>query len=77
LEGTDDGLKALESYRKEWDEKKATYRDHPYHDWASNGADAFRTGAVCHPFTKILFQQIGGDGGILVPRTAPSAKGWT
>ncbi len=64
----DDGLKTLESYRKEWDEKKATYRDKPYHDWASNGADAFRTGAQVHPFTRMMFTQIGGDGGILVPK---------
>lgn len=78
LELCDDGLKAMESYRKEWDEKKATYRDRPYHDWASNGADAFRTGAQVHPFTRIMFNQIGGDGGILVPKTeGPNPKGWT
>ena len=80
----DDGLKTLESYRKEWDEKKATYRDVPYHDWASNGADAFRTGGQVHKFTKMMFTQIGGDGGVLVPREGsvgtggmPSPKGWT
>jgi hypothetical protein len=86
LEKCDQGLKTLESYRKEWDEKKATYRDTPYHDWASNGADAFRTGAQVHKFTKVMFQQIGGDGGVLVPRegltgiggsSGPSPKGWT
>jgi len=77
LEECDEGLKALESYRKEWDEKKANYRDRPYHDWASNGADAFRTGAQVHPFTKIMFKQIGNDGGILVPKTEPNPKGWT
>ena len=78
LESCDDGLKALESYRKEWDEKKANYRDKPYHDWASNGADAFRTGAQVHPFTKIMFTQVGGDGGILVPKGGmPSPRGWT
>jgi hypothetical protein len=77
LEECDEGLKALESYRKEWDEKKANYRDRPYHDWASNGADAFRTGAQVHPFTKIMFKQVGNDGGILVPKTEPNPKGWT
>jgi hypothetical protein len=75
LELCDDGLKKLESYRKEWDEKKATYRNKPYHDQASNGADAFRTGATVHKFTRIMFRQIGGDGGVLVPRNAePSEK---
>lgn len=33
--------KALKNYRKEWDEDRATFRDKPYHNWASNGASAF------------------------------------
>lgn len=37
-----DGLLALESYRYEWDEKRGCYKDKPLHDWASDGADAFR-----------------------------------
>jgi hypothetical protein len=37
-----DGLAALEAYRKEWDEKLGTFKEQPLHDWASNGADAFR-----------------------------------
>ena len=37
------GLNALKSYRKQYDEKRKTYLDMPYHDWSSNGADAFRT----------------------------------
>jgi hypothetical protein len=37
------GLKALRNYRKEWDEDRATFRDRPFHNWASHGADAFRT----------------------------------
>jgi hypothetical protein len=74
----DKGIKGLESYRKEWDEKKATYRDRPYHDWASNPADAFRTGAVAHPLTMVMFTQIGNDGGHLVPTgVAPNPRGWT
>lgn len=74
----DQGLKCMESYRKEWDEKKATYRNTPYHDWASNGADAFRTGSQVHPFTKVMFRQVGGDGGILVPTgQSPNPRGWS
>lgn len=38
-----DGLAALKSYRKQYDEKRKTYLNTPYHDWASNGADAFAT----------------------------------
>ena len=29
-----EGLKALSSYRKEWDEERGTWRDKPRHDWA-------------------------------------------
>ena len=38
----DRGLKSLRNYRKEWDEDRATFRDRPFHNWASHGADAFR-----------------------------------
>ena len=38
-----EGLKALRSYRKEWDEEKGIWCDKPRHDWASDGTDAFRT----------------------------------
>ena len=37
-----DGIKALKNYRKEFDEKRNTYKDTALHDWASHGADAFR-----------------------------------
>lgn len=36
------GLECLKNYHKEYDDKNKVYRDHPLHDWASNGADAFR-----------------------------------
>lgn len=38
-----DGLNALKNYRKQYDDKKKTYLNTPYHDWSSNAADAFRT----------------------------------
>jgi len=38
----DCGLKALRNYRKDWDEDRATFRDKPFHNWASHGADSFR-----------------------------------
>ena len=40
------GIKCLESYRKEWNDKLGCFRDKPLHDWASDGADAFRYLAV-------------------------------
>jgi len=39
-----DGLiRALKSYRKEWDEKRGCYKNRPLHDWASNPFDALAT----------------------------------
>lgn len=37
------GLSRLKRYRKEWDDRRGVWRDHPYHGPESNGADAFRT----------------------------------
>lgn len=39
---TERGVKCLEAYRKEWNDKLGCYRDNPLHDWASHGADGFR-----------------------------------
>jgi hypothetical protein len=38
----EEGIKALENYRKEWNDKLGCWRDKPLHDWASHGGDAFR-----------------------------------
>jgi hypothetical protein len=40
--GCYDGLKALKSYKREFDDEKKSFRDKPLHDWASNFADSFR-----------------------------------
>src|SRR6266850_4307611 len=40
------GISALSSYKKQKDELRGVYSKHPVHDWASHGADAFRTGAT-------------------------------
>jgi hypothetical protein len=37
------GLKALDNYKKEWDDRHACWRSQPLHNFASHGADAFRT----------------------------------
>ncbi len=41
-----DGISALNSYTKHYDEKLKTFVDRPLHNWASHGADAFRYLAV-------------------------------
>ena len=37
-----DGLEALRLYRKDWDDGRQAFRDHPRHDWTSHAADALR-----------------------------------
>lgn len=48
----DDGIKCLDNYRKEWDKNLAEYKKNPLHNWASNGADSLRCGAV--GFTDVV-----------------------
>ncbi len=42
------GLSTLRMYRRRWNANANRFDDTPYHDWASNGADAFRTLARGH-----------------------------
>lgn len=37
-----EGIRALRHYQWTWDDKHQTFRRTPLHNWASNGADAFR-----------------------------------
>lgn len=57
------GINALKNYRKKWDEKNKVFQNTPLHDWASHGADSFRTFAVGYrkPYTP---QSDPGTGGI-------------
>jgi phage terminase large subunit len=60
------GIDALRSYRREWDDKLRNYRDKPYHDWASDPADAFRTFAMGRPQERDLndneeWPELGGN----------------
>jgi hypothetical protein len=43
-----EGLKALRSYRRDWNESTSTWSDKPRHDWASHGSDAFRALAMSY-----------------------------
>ncbi|MGC1550524.1 MAG: DNA packaging protein [Rhodanobacter sp.] len=47
------GISSLQSYRKAWNEKLDVWHDYPLHDWASNGADAFRQFAQGHPMNGV------------------------
>lgn len=37
-----DGIEALRAYQREYDEKLQVFKQKPLHNWASDGADAFR-----------------------------------
>lgn len=40
------GLNALRNYERKWDSKNKIFSSRPLHNWASHGADAFRTMAM-------------------------------
>lgn len=58
-EGCERGISALTEYSKKWDEKNKVFAAHPDHNWASHGADAFRTMAVLHPGRAALAKPPG------------------
>lgn len=41
-----EGIKALDNYRKSWDDKLGVWKNEPVGDWASHPADAYMTGAM-------------------------------
>jgi phage terminase large subunit len=51
-EGMARGLDCLRMYRSEYDDKNMTLRTRPLHDWASHGADAFRTAVMGLPLIE-------------------------
>ena len=42
-ESCEDGIKALDNYKKQWNDKTGCWNSSALHNWASHGADAFRT----------------------------------
>lgn len=50
---TEKGRNALVSYHYTWDDKRKAFSDEPYHDWASNGADAWMQLGVGHKFSPV------------------------
>ena len=41
-ERCENGIKALENYRRAWDEKNGCYKEGAVHDWSSDASDSFR-----------------------------------
>ena len=46
IDYTERGVKGLENYRKQWNDKLAIWKADPVHDWASHIADALQQGAL-------------------------------
>ena len=67
------GINALKNYKKDWDEKNKVFRNNPKHDWASHGADAFRTFAVTYS-TEGIFVQRSDHGGVKPYAGAPGSS---
>jgi hypothetical protein len=67
-ENCKDGIKSLKNYRKEFDEKRNTYKDTALHDWASHGADAFRYFALA--WTEHLSKDV-------IPRSNGTSNEWS
>jgi hypothetical protein len=40
------GIQCLDNFRKEWDEKRGTWRSQYYHNWASHGSKALMSGVM-------------------------------
>lgn len=51
-EKTDEGIKHLESYRKQWNDRLGTWKDAPLRDEHTHGADAFQTLALGYDTTS-------------------------
>jgi len=59
----DEGIRALEAYRRQWNETRNMYDDEPYHDWTSHYADALALmpKALEHLKNAMIQFQSGGE----------------
>ena len=78
------GLNGLKNYTKVYDDERKTYLNEPYHNWASNPADAFRTLGIMQKyefsvtkqayFPKDETRQVGWQGGSYTPEWAQTPE---
>lgn len=74
------GISALEQYRREWDDDKKTFKANEVHDWSSHLADAFRYLAMAwqeipEPAVKEPAHIMHTTGDILAPKLNMRSKG--
>jgi phage terminase large subunit len=63
------GIMCLENYKANYDEQKKKLGNRPEHDWASHGADAYRTFGVGYEEKKPAIK-------IRLPQYGQQAQGW-
>jgi hypothetical protein len=63
----EDGISALEQYRREWDDDKKAFRANPLHDWTSHYADAFRYLSLARQKNAPLPIKIPEPRGLVIP----------
>lgn len=76
------GIDALDSFRKEWNEKLGCYREKPLHDWASHGSKAFALMAMENDLSTGFTQSFekSGTASNLVSeheKAKSDPRGWT
>lgn len=63
------GIKAVEAFRKEWNEKLGCYRDKSYHDWASHASKALI-------YCAEAVQKTGSSAGMTAEEWEKMRKSW-
>lgn len=72
----EDGVTALEQYRREWDDDKKAFRASAVHDWTSHPADAFRYLSMSrqHAVRRVV-KEVRPSGFIISPPREPHRGG--
>jgi len=78
FEKTSLGRNALISYRKNFNEKRKCFESKPYHDWSSNGSDAFRYLAVGHKISNPRIKSTRSSSNLILPasRSNSVSQNW-
>lgn len=74
----DEGIAALEQYRREWDDDRKTFRNNEIHDWTSHGADAFRYLALAWrsvPPVEVAERRQPQPGQVMLPGAPQPSRG--
>ena len=59
------GIACLQNYCRHYDEKRRTYSDHPYRNWATHGADALRMFCLANPRNRVRREIKYSNAGII------------